>query len=49
MNLIQIDGGNRIEPVPSVNSIGVLYPGERMDIVLSSNSITNLTVSLDSE
>ncbi|PMD41239.1 multicopper oxidase [Hyaloscypha variabilis F] len=49
MNLIQIDGGNRIDPVPSVNSIGVLYPGERMDIVLSSNSITNLTVSLDSE
>lgn len=49
MRVVQIDGGNPIEPSPAVDSIGVLYPGERIDIVLSSDQTTSLAISLDEE
>ncbi len=49
MIIVEIDGGNQIELMPLVNSIGILYPGERMDVIVSNNQIMNLTISLDQE
>jgi hypothetical protein len=34
MQVVQLNGGNRIEHSESSDSVGVLYPGERMDIIL---------------
>jgi hypothetical protein len=49
MNVVEIDGGNQIEPTSAANSVGILYPGERMDIIVSNDEIASLTVSLDQE
>lgn len=49
MNLVQIDGGSLVEPTSTVNSVGILYPGERMDIILSGDLILSMTISLDQE
>jgi hypothetical protein len=49
LSVVQIDGGNMIEPTSVVNTIGILYPGERMDIILSNNLVTSLKISLDQE
>jgi hypothetical protein len=49
MNVVQIDGGNAIVPSPAVDSIGILYPGERMDVIISNDQNINLTVALDDE
>ena len=49
MNVVEIDGGNQIESTPFVSSVGILYPGERMDVIVSGHQITNLTISLDQE
>ena len=49
MSVVEIDGGNQIEPTPPVDSIGILYPGERMDVIVSGNQITDLIISLDQE
>lgn len=35
MSIIQIDGGNDIEPIEAASSIGILYPGERIDVIIS--------------
>ncbi|KAE8147072.1 multicopper oxidase-domain-containing protein [Aspergillus avenaceus] len=43
--LIQIDS-NDIEPLQSP-SIGILHPGQRIDILTSSNPLTSLTIHLD--
>jgi hypothetical protein len=49
MKVEEIDGGNSIVPSPAVDSIGTLYPGERMDIIISTNQAISLTVALDEE
>jgi hypothetical protein len=49
MKVVEIDGGNAIFPSPAVDSIGTLYPGERMDIIISNDQATSLTVALDEE
>jgi hypothetical protein len=49
MEVIQIDGGNAIAPSNSVDSVGILYPGERMDIVTTSWNATTMSITLDTE
>lgn len=49
MKLVQIDGGSLVEPTLAVKSVGILYPGERMDIIVSGGPLLNMTVSLDQE
>lgn len=49
MQVIKIDGGNDIVPSDPVNSIGILYPGERMDIIYRGGGATSLSIILDSE
>jgi FtsP/CotA-like multicopper oxidase with cupredoxin domain len=49
MKVVEIDGGNIIVPSPAVDSIGILYPGERMDVIISNDQTINLTVALDEE
>jgi hypothetical protein len=49
MKVVEIDGGNAIFPSPAVDSIGSLYPGERMDIIISNDQATSPTVALDEE
>jgi hypothetical protein len=55
MKVIQVDGG---QPVASdsatVNSVGILYPGERVDLVLGwsasfINADTEIIIELDNE
>ena len=48
MRVLKIDGGNPIVPSDSVESIGILYPGERMDLI-SSGGGESLVISLDPE
>jgi len=54
MTLFKIDGGNAVDTTPSAEAIGVLYPGERMDVIVepvdseeAKNSM--LTIKLDRE
>jgi hypothetical protein len=52
MTIIQIDGGNNVESVPQSSAIGILYPGERMDIVVEwpeAATESNFTIILDAE
>lgn len=55
MSLITVDGGNPVAEVSDpVNSVGVLYPGERVDILISwsetfVDSDTEIIVALDKE
>jgi hypothetical protein len=49
MKVVEIDGGNAIVPSPAVDSIGILYPGERMDVIISNDQATSLTVTLNEE
>lgn len=49
MEVIQIDGGNEIATAPATESIGILYPGERIDIITSNHQVTTLSVTLDPE
>lgn len=53
MSTIQLDGGGEIQPSPDVDAIGVLYPGERLDIILVSSIDVDegfkLIVKLDQE
>ena len=47
MKVIKIDGGNDIQSSDWVASVGILYPGERMDVVTSGDPGTSLTITLD--
>jgi hypothetical protein len=47
MKVVEIDSGNAIVPSPAVDSIGILYPGERMDVIISNDQATSLTIALD--
>jgi hypothetical protein len=49
MRVVGIDGGNAIIPSLAVDSIGIFYPGERMDIIASGGQAISLTVALDGE
>lgn len=54
MTVFQLDGGNVIEKSPESSSIGILYPGERMDLIMECDAITHstdseMTITLDSE
>ena len=49
MQVIKIDGGNDIEPSDWVDTAGILYPGERMDIITSGDRAKSLTITLDPE
>ncbi len=35
MKVIQVDGGNHIERAATTNSVGILYPGERVDVIVN--------------
>lgn len=49
MQVIKIDAGNEIVPSDWVSSVGILYPGERMDILTSGDRAASLTIALDPE
>jgi hypothetical protein len=49
MQVIKIDGGNDIVPSDSVQSVGILYPGERMDVVTSLEYAKGVSITLDPE
>ncbi|CAG8977769.1 hypothetical protein HYALB_00011154 [Hymenoscyphus albidus] len=38
MKVIQVDGGSPVSDAPNALSIGILYPGERMDILIEPSS-----------
>jgi hypothetical protein len=48
IRVIKIDGGNDILSSDPVESVGILYPGERMDIITSGGG-KSLTMTLDPE
>ncbi|KAF4638056.1 hypothetical protein G7Y89_g1 [Cudoniella acicularis] len=52
--MFQVDGGNEIEESPKSSSIGILYPGERIDLILECDATSQpagypLTITLDAE
>jgi hypothetical protein len=52
--LLKVDSGNAVDSAPGAEAIGVLYPGERMDVIvepLDSEVMKNpvLTIKLDRE
>jgi hypothetical protein len=54
MRVIQVDGGNPVTKTPRAESVGVLYPGERLDLIAERTSDesampSTLIVSLDRE
>ena len=49
MTVVQVDGGNTIGQTPEIESVGILYPGERMDVIFSNEGATSLTISMDEE
>lgn len=54
MKLIQVDGGNTVVDAPRTESISILYPGERMDVIIeraggTQDRESTLTVALDQE
>lgn len=54
LRLISVDGGSIVDRAPLSAAVGVLYPGERMDVVLedtkgSKREEVQLTVVLDEE
>lgn len=48
LNPVTIDGGFPISG-KEVGSIGILYPGERVDVVLDVHEVSRLYITLDSE
>ena len=54
MTLLKVDGGNAVASAPLTQSIGILYPGERIDAVVQRFDIeeqkdAQLTIRLDRE
>ena len=53
LELIKVDGGNGVQPTSLARELGVLYPGERVDVVVQRTESTNgagrITVALDQE
>jgi hypothetical protein len=53
MTVFQVDGGNEVNSTPRSSSVGILYPGERIDMIVEwpQNDGTELilTIILDTE
>ena len=53
MTAFQVDGGNEVNSTPRSLSVGILYPGERIDMIVEwpRNDRTEpiLTIILDTE
>ena len=54
MTVIQLDGGRAVDAAPEAEAIGILYPGERMDVIVErtgSEEVKDpvLTITLDRE
>jgi hypothetical protein len=54
IQLIQLDGGQKIQATEATDTAGILYPGERMDLVVSWSQVGQqnpaaLIISLDEE
>lgn len=54
MKVIQVDGGSQVFNAPSALSAGILYPGERMDVIIEPSAdfdekTVALRVEMDSE
>lgn len=52
MSVIQVDGGNKVKKHAEADSVGVLYPGERVDLIVELKESTEnprLEVTLDQE
>lgn len=57
MGVVAVDGGNEVSSVSEASTVGILYPGQRVDIVVTPGSSTaddddktpHLIISLDRE
>jgi len=58
MQLITVDGGAKVaENTPTTNAMGILYPGERIDVILDrtasmedgSDNSNEMSIELDRE
>lgn len=57
LHLIEVDGGNSVANPQIAESLGVLYPGERMDVIVQEQQLqaddikpeTAFIVTLDKE
>lgn len=54
LTIFQVDGGNDIEISPRVRSVGVVYPGERIDLIVeclagAEAAESHLSITLDAE
>lgn len=50
MTIFQVDGGNDVGISPPISSMGILYPGERIDMIVENSSPeSSLTIILDDE
>ncbi|EFX01145.1 laccase iv [Grosmannia clavigera kw1407] len=53
MRVLEVDGGGSVVDSPVAASVGILYPGERMDVVIerpaSDDKAASLVVALDRE
>lgn len=48
MKAFQIDGGNSIIPTTAFD-VGIIYPGERIDIIISHLGAGDLSITFDPE
>lgn len=48
MKVITVDGGGAVADAPSADTIGVLHPGQRVDVVATGNP-ANMTIIIDEE
>lgn len=53
MQVLEVDGGNPVSGSSWTKSVGILYPGERMDLLVvdheTNNTENKLIISLDRE
>lgn len=48
MEIIYIDGGNSIVPT-TASEIEIIYPGERIDVIVSHLNAEDISITLDPE
>lgn len=48
MKVITVDGGGAVADSPIADTIGVLYPGQRIDVIMTGNPV-NMTIIIDEE
>jgi hypothetical protein len=53
MKLFRVDGGHPVSAAPVADSLGILYPGERMDVIVEwcdlEGALPLLKIQLDRE